>query len=80
MAKIFTGTVISTKMAKTLVVKVVSQRVHPLYRKIMKRSKNYKVHYENEEVLVGDQVMIIETKPISKDKKFKLTKVIKATG
>lgn len=77
MAKMYTGQVIGAIMLKTIVVKVVSQRVHPLYKKILKRTKKYKVHNENGEVKVGDMVNFVETRPISKDKKYKLEKIIK---
>lgn len=73
--RILTGKVVSTKMTKTIVVEVVRHRLHPLYKKIMKRSKRYKVHNENENVKVGDAVRIVETRPISKEKHFKLFKV-----
>lgn len=76
MAHIKTGQVISEKMAKTVVVKVVSRVKHPLYKKQMTRSKNIKAHTEIE-VNVGDKVKIAETKPISKTVHFKVLEVVK---
>lgn len=78
MAKIFNGVVVSTKTLKTIVVKVISQRVHPLYHKTLSRSKKYKVHSENNEVKVGDTITFVESKPISKDKRFKFLKIMKS--
>lgn len=78
MTKMFSGLVVSTKMAKTITVKVVSQRVHPLYKKIMKRTKKYKVHNLNDQVKIGDTVEFSETKPISGDKKFRFVKLVKS--
>lgn len=74
--KNFIGTVLSTKMSKTLTVKVISQVRHPLYKKIIHKSKKIKVDYENIKVSEGDRVLIVETRPISKTKHFKLVKVL----
>lgn len=65
------GKVVSTKMAKTITVEIVRQHVHPLYKKIMRRSRKYKVHNEDTSVKEGDIVKIIAVKPLSKDKHFK---------
>lgn len=70
MIKQFTGTVVSTKMQKTIVVLVERKLQHPRYRKIIIRHKRYKAHCENPNVKEGDVVTIMETKPMSKDKKF----------
>jgi len=70
MAKIFTGKVVSTKMAKTVIVDVERKLRHPLYRKVIVRHKKYKAHNENKEIKEGDVVRIKETRPISKDKHF----------
>ncbi len=75
MAKHFSGQVVSDKMQKTIVVSVVSQHVHPLYKKIQKRNKKYKVHVDGEKPKIGEMVSFVETKPISKDKKYKLIKL-----
>lgn len=71
-----TGIVISDKMDKTIVVNVERQFKHPLYKKIVRRHKKFKAHDENNECHVGDTVLIMESKPISKDKKWVLSKII----
>lgn len=73
---ILTGTVVSDKQDKTVVIKVNHDRVHPLYRKRYTVSKRYQVHDENNEAQDGDIIEVIETRPISKNKKWKLTKII----
>jgi small subunit ribosomal protein S17 len=77
MAKLLIGKVVSTKMQGTVVVQVSRSVPHPLYKKLLKRSQNFKVDRKDQEVIVGDRVKIIETKPISKDKHFKILEVIK---
>lgn len=72
MAKVMKGKVISTSMKNTVIVGVIRKTPHPLYRKLLTRTKKYKVDTNNQTVTVGDIVTIIETKPISKDKHFKL--------
>lgn len=76
MPKILTGVVTAVKTAKTVTVEVELRRLHPLYGKIVKKNKKYKVHNENLEVKSGDRVEIAETRPIAKDKHFKLIKVV----
>jgi len=68
------GVVVSDKMDKTVVVSVSRFIKHPLYGKFYKVSKKYKAHDENNEFKTGDKVEIVETRPISKDKKFKVVK------
>lgn len=70
------GMVVSDKMDKTVVVKVVSVKRHPKYKKTYKVSKNFKAHDENNEFHVGDKVEIVETSPISKDKHFKVLRKV----
>ncbi len=70
------GIVVSDKMVKTAVVKVDRYVKHPLYHKYMKKSKRYKAHDEKKEYKEGDRVVIEETKPISKDKHFRIIKKI----
>jgi small subunit ribosomal protein S17 len=70
MKKTLIGTVVSTKMTKTIVVKVERKFRHAVYHKVIIRHKKYKVHNENFELIDGDMVKIEETKPISKDKHF----------
>ncbi len=72
--KVFTGTVVSTKMKDTVVVLVERYEKHPKYEKFMKSSKRFKAHDAGNTAKVGDKVSITETKPISKDKHFILTK------
>lgn len=76
MAKVLTGKVISTEMQDTAVVEVTRFVPHPLYKKLLKRSKKYKVAVNGHELEVGKRVKIAETKPLSKDKYFKVTEVI----
>lgn len=76
MAKVITGKVISTKMQNTIVVEVTRFVPHPLYKKLLKRSKHFKVDSNGFTVEVGRRVKIIETKPMAKDKHFKVLEVI----
>ena len=76
MAKKFIGKVVSTKMQKTLVVEVKRMRPHPLYKKVVRTSKRFKVHNENPQVQAGDMVRIIETRPVSKEKRFRVLEVV----
>jgi len=73
-----TGVVVSDKMDKTIVVKIVRTWKHPLYKKIVKSSKKYKAHDEENAAKVGDKVKITETRPISKDKRWRLVEVVEA--
>ena len=66
------GIVVSDNVAKTIVVSVSRFVKHPLYGKFYKISKKYKVHVEGDKPKIGDEVEIVETRPISKDKRFKL--------
>jgi small subunit ribosomal protein S17 len=72
--RVLSGTVVSTKMAKTVVVAVDSYTKHPKYGKFMLRTKRYQAHEETGALKVGDKVKIKETKPISKHKKFVVLK------
>ncbi len=71
------GIVISDKMDKTIVVAIEQRVKHPLYKKIVKRTKKFKVHDENNVAGVGDKVLIAETRHLSKDKCWRLVEVIK---
>lgn len=71
-----TGRVLSNKMNKTLVVAVESYRNHPLYKKTIRKVKRYKVHDEKGECKEGDTVKIVETRPISKDKRWRVSEII----
>ena len=70
------GIVISDKMDKTIVVSVEEHVKHPLYGKIMKRTFKLKAHDENNEAGIGDKVQVMETRPISKDKRWRLVEII----
>jgi len=70
------GTVVSNKMDKTIVVAIIDNVKHPLYKKIIKRTVKLKAHDENNVCNIGDRVEVMETRPISKDKRWRLTKVI----
>lgn len=70
------GKVVSNKMDKTIVVAIVDNVQHPLYKKIIKRTSKVKAHDENNTCNIGDRVEIMETRPISKDKRWRLVKVI----
>jgi small subunit ribosomal protein S17 len=71
-----TGKVVSNKMDKTIVVAVVDNVKHPLYGKIVKRTYKLKAHDENNECNIGDRVKVMETRPLSKDKRWRLVEII----
>ena len=71
------GTVVSDKMDKTIVVAVEDSYQHPLYKKTMKRTYKLKAHDENNECGIGDTVEVMETRPLSKDKRWRLVEIIK---
>ena len=71
-----TGKVVSNKMQKTIVVAVEDHVKHPLYNKIVKRTYKLKAHDENNECNIGDTVNVMETRPLSKDKRWRLVEVI----
>ena len=71
-----TGKVVSNKMDKTSVVAVVDNVKHPLYGKIVKRTYKLKAHDENNECNIGDRVKVMETRPLSKDKRWRLVEII----
>lgn len=74
--KTMVGEVISNKMDKTIVVAVVDSVRHPLFKKIVKRTYKLKAHDENNECNVGDRVEVMETRPISKEKRWRLVRII----
>ena len=74
--KTMVGKVVSDKMDKTVVVSIQDNVKHPLYKKIIKRSVKFKAHDEKNECGIGDRVMIMETRPISKDKKWRVVQII----
>lgn len=75
--KILEGIVVSDKMQKTVVVKVERKMFHPMYKKLVKQVKKFKVHDPSQEAKVGDMVRIIESRPFSKEKRFSLLEVVK---
>ncbi|RJQ52886.1 MAG: 30S ribosomal protein S17 [Nitrospiraceae bacterium] len=74
--KVYTGEVVSDRMKKTVVVAVTRLTQHPLYKKTVKQVVKFKAHDEENKCRVGDMVSIIESRPISKDKRWKVTEVI----
>ncbi|PWL89098.1 MAG: 30S ribosomal protein S17 [Escherichia coli] len=70
------GLVASDKMDKTVVVAIADKVQHPLYKKIVNRTVRYKAHDENNECHVGDKVLIMETRPLSKDKRWRVVEII----
>ena len=76
MRKTRTGVVVSDKMDKTIVVAIRTRVKHPLYGKIMNRTKRFKAHDENNECGIGDTVRVMETRPLSKDKCWRLVEII----
>ncbi len=74
--KVLVGKVVSNKMDKTAVVRVDNYKKHPKYQKYISSKKKYKVDDPENILNIGDKVKIIETRPISKDKRFKLSKII----
>jgi small subunit ribosomal protein S17 len=70
------GKVVSDKMDKTIVVAIQDNVKHPLYKKIVKRTYKLKAHDENNECRVGDRVKVMETRPLSKDKRWRLVEII----
>ena len=74
--KVRTGKVVSDKMDKTIVVAVEDHVKHPLYKKIVKRTYKLKAHDENNEARFGDRVLIMETRPLSKDKRWRLVEIM----
>ena len=76
MRKTRTGVVVSDKMDKTIVVEIRTRVKHPLYGKIMNRTKRFKAHDEENQGGIGDTVLVMETRPLSKDKRWRLVKII----
>ncbi|EKJ88679.1 small subunit ribosomal protein S17 [Leptospira meyeri] len=70
------GVVVSDAMEKTVVIEIITRKVHPRFKKIMTRTSRVKIHDEKNECQVGDRVIAVETRPLSKQKHHKLVKVI----
>jgi len=75
--KIRVGMVTSNKMAKTIVVRVIRQVRHPQYNRVMKQVNSFKAHDETNSAAIGDWVKIMETRPLSKDKRWRLVEILK---
>ena len=74
------GTVVSDKMDKTVVVAIADNVSHPLYKKIIKRTVKFKAHDEENSAHVGDKVEIMETRPLSKDKRWRIVRIVERLG
>ena len=74
--KVMIGTVKSNKMDKTVVVSVETNVKHPIYSKIVKRTYNLKAHDEENACQIGDKVKVMETRPLSKDKRFRVVEIV----
>ena len=74
--KVMTGTVVSNKMDKTIVVAVETSVKHPIYGKIVKKTYKLKAHDEETQCQIGDRVKVMETRPLSKDKRWRLVEVV----
>ena len=74
--KVRTGKVTSNKMDKTIVVAIEEHVKHPLYKKVVKRTDTLKAHDENNECNIGDIVKVMETRPLSKDKRWRLVEIV----
>ncbi|HAP43431.1 MAG: 30S ribosomal protein S17 [Spirochaetes bacterium GWD1_61_31] len=70
------GVVVSDKMAKTIVVEVMLRKLHPLYKKYLTRSKKVKAHDETNDAKVGDTVRVVECRPLSRDKRYRLAEIV----
>ncbi|MEU5874522.1 30S ribosomal protein S17 [Glycomyces sp. NPDC047369] len=74
--KVLEGMVVGDKMDKTAVVEVEDRKKHSLYGKVIKSNKKYKAHDENNEAGIGDRVTIMETRPLSKTKRFRIVEIL----
>ena len=74
--KVMTGTVVSNKMDKTIVVAVETSVKHPIYGKIVKKTYKLKAHDEENQCQIGDRVKVMETRPLSKDKRWRIVEVV----
>lgn len=78
--KVKEGVVVGDKMDKTVVVAVETRKVHPLYKKAIRVTKKYKAHDENNACKIGDTVKIIETRPLSKEKRWRVVEITSKKG
>jgi small subunit ribosomal protein S17 len=70
------GIVVSDKMAKTIVVEIMMRKLHPLYKKYVNRSKKIKAHDETNQAHTGDTVRVVECRPLSRDKRWRLAEIV----
>ena len=75
--KVRTGTVVSNKMDKTVVVLIETLRRHPLYKKVVRHRATFKAHDENNTCGIGDTVKIVETRPLSKEKRWRVAEIVR---
>jgi small subunit ribosomal protein S17 len=75
--KVLVGEVVSDRMHKTITVKVERRIRHPIYERVIRRSKKYHAHDEHNQCRIGDQVRIMETRPLSKTKRWRLIEIIR---
>jgi small subunit ribosomal protein S17 len=75
--KVLLGTVVGNRMQKTITVRVERRLRHPIYERVVKRSKKFHAHDENNQCQIGDQVRIIETRPLSKTKRWRLLEIVR---
>lgn len=73
---LLTGVVVSNKMEKTVVVRTERIVAHPVFKKLIRKRKNYKAHDENNQCNIGDRVVIVESRPLSRDKRWRLQKIV----
>ena len=74
--KILTGKVVSDKMIKTVVVEITRRKLHPLYKKYITRTKKIKAHSEKNQCRVGDIIRVIESRPLSKEKRWRFLEIV----
>ncbi len=78
--RVLAGTVVSDRMDKTIVVLISSQKRHPMYEKYIRRSKRVKAHDGGNECRVGDRVRVVESRPLSRDKRWRLLEIVERSG
>ncbi len=75
--RVLSGEVVSAKMDKTIVVRVERRFMHPVFKKVVRKHNKYKVHDEQNECSAGDEIQMIECRPLSKDKRWRLFEIVK---
>ena len=74
--KVLVGRVVSDKMQKTIVIEIISRQLHRLYKKYVSRTKRIKAHDEKNDAHIGDLVRVVESRPLSKDKRWRLVEIL----